>query len=336
VGLDKKITISVIVPARDAEKVLPLCLRAIRGSSNPPHEIIVVDDHSNDLTGETARNNGAKVLRTDAQIGPGGARNLGAEAATGDVLLFLDSDVVARPETLSQISEYLLARPSIVAVFGTYDDDPAEPNFISQYKNLQHHYVHQAASPAAKTFWAGCGAVRRDVFLELGGFDAAKYPSPSIEDIDFGYRLRAKGYTIGLEKSLCVKHLKQWTFRSHIRTEIFHRAIPWSKLILETDDSIRDLNLTASHRVSAVLAWLLLVFLPLAGFHYAFGVVAALYLLGIVALNWGLYAFFLSHRGVGFLIRAIPMHLLHYLYSSGCFASCWVWHRVAYPRFRKT
>ena len=57
---------------------------------------------------------------------------------------------------------------------------------VSQYRNLLHHFVHQHGHAEASTFWAGCGAIRRAAFDAVGGFDAARFPRPSIEDIELG------------------------------------------------------------------------------------------------------------------------------------------------------
>ncbi len=54
---------------------------------------------------------------------------------------------------------FVSEEPDLAAVFGSYDDEPAAPNFLSQYKNLFHHFVHQQGSAEASTFWSGCGAI---------------------------------------------------------------------------------------------------------------------------------------------------------------------------------
>ena len=77
--------------------------------------------------------------------------------------------------TLASVAEDFTENPDIAAVFGSYDDEPAEKNFLSQYKNLVHHYVHQQSSSEAVTFWAGCGAIRKEIFFSVGGFDGKKY-----------------------------------------------------------------------------------------------------------------------------------------------------------------
>ncbi|MBI3760238.1 MAG: glycosyltransferase family 2 protein [Chloroflexi bacterium] len=128
--------------------------------------------------------------------GPCVARNLGARVARGEALFFIDADVAVRPDTVGRVVRAFAADPDLVAAFGSYDERPSDPGFISQYKNLFHHYVHQHARAEASTFWAGCGAIRRSAFFALGGFDEANYRRPSIEDIDLGYRLARRGAKI--------------------------------------------------------------------------------------------------------------------------------------------
>jgi len=216
--------ISVIVPVRNGSKHLPRCLEALSHSEYVQFEVIVVDDCSTDITPQIAERYGARCVRTPRTVGPGGARNLGAQHAGGEILLFVDSDVVMPPGALCLIAEDFRRDPELAAVFGSYDDTPPWTSFISQYKNLMHHYVHQASSESAATFWAGCGAVRKTVFEEFGGFDAATYAVPSIEDIALGLEMARAGRKIQLDKRLAVKHLKRWTFRNLLRADILHHV----------------------------------------------------------------------------------------------------------------
>ena len=95
-------------------------------------------------------------------------RNLCAQIAQGDLLFFFDADVIIPPDALRQIVVAFQHDPNLTAVFGSYDDMPFESNFLSQYKNLLHHYVHQTANEEASTFWTGCGAIRREIFFKIG------------------------------------------------------------------------------------------------------------------------------------------------------------------------
>jgi GT2 family glycosyltransferase len=135
-------------------------------------------------------------------------------------------------------------------VFGSYDDQPRDKGLVSQYRNLLHHYVHQTANCDASTFWAGCGAVRRSVFTEVGGFHENFRPICSIDDIELGYRLRRAGHRILLDKDLQGTHLKRWTLWSVISTDITHRAIPWARLVIESKNAPNDLNLKITPTLS--------------------------------------------------------------------------------------
>ena len=172
--------LSVIIPVHNGEKHIEKCLDALIASSYSPIEIIVVDDGSTDDTGPLSRHKGVTVFRLPKQSGPASARNFGAQHAHGKILLFIDSDVIVRRESISLIAAKLQQYPEIAAVFGSYDDEPAEANFISQYRNMFHHFHHQHSDKEAFTFWAGCGAIRKKVFDEIRGFDQKCHTTPSI------------------------------------------------------------------------------------------------------------------------------------------------------------
>jgi GT2 family glycosyltransferase len=138
--------------------------------------------------------------------------------------------VCVHPDTLARFAARFAADPALDAVMGTYDDTPAAPNFLSQYKNLFHHYVHQHCDGSISTFWSGCGAIRRPLFLTCGGFDAQRYRCPAIEDIELGTRLHAAGYRIVLDRRITATHLKRWTLGSLLKTDIVNRGVPWVRL----------------------------------------------------------------------------------------------------------
>jgi glycosyltransferase involved in cell wall biosynthesis len=339
-GGDVSVKISVIVPVRNGRLHLSECLDALIHSDYPSFEVIVVDDRSTDSTPEIAQRYDVRYLQTPRTMGPGGARNLGSQHARGDILAFIDSDVVVPPGALALFSEDFLRDIGISAVFGSYDDKPAWPTLIAQYKNLMHHYVHQTSSESPVTFWAGCGAIRKSVFDEVGGFDEARYTSPSIEDIALGLRLVQSGRRIFLDKRIQAKHLKRWTFLTVLRADILNRAVPWSRLILQSRHLPRDLNLTYSSRVSSLAVGLLsmgcivmllafggLLRIPLLPF---FALVTFLMIL-LLALNLNTYKFFLEKRGWWFATRAVVLHWLYYLYSGATFFLCAVVHFVGVP-----
>ena len=305
--------ISIIVPAYNAREHLDRCLDALLASSYTSCEIIVVDDGSTDNTAEMARAKGVTVLEMTRQAGPGAARNEGALQAKGEILFFVDADVLVTEGTVALVAKRFTENPDLDALFGSYDDNPSEESFLSQYKNLSHHYVHQQSGEEAVTFWAGCGAVRKEVFDRAAGFDQERYARPSIEDIELGYRMKKMGCKILLDKALQVKHLKRWTLESLLRADILHRAVPWSMLMLETDQIVDDLNLQWRSKASACLAGLLFIMLGLALFRGEFLYVAALLTVILVALNLDFYRFMFRKRGLTFAVLSFFMHMLYYV-----------------------
>jgi glycosyl transferase family 2 len=316
--------LSIVVPVYNDARNLAECLAALRAAEIPGCELIVVDDASPDDSAAVARRAGATVITLEQNSGPAAARNRGATAASGDILFFVDADVAVAPDAVRRVAEAFAAAPELGAVFGSYDDAPRAPAMVSQYRNLLHHWVHQQGNPEASTFWAGCGAVRRACFVEVGGFDAALFRRPAIEDIELGYRLRRRGYRILLDKQLQGKHFKGWSLYAVVKTDILSRAVPWSRLVLEGGGAPNDLNLRRGQRVSGLLVLLALACLVLSPLRPALLGLGALALGAVVALNWPLYGFFLVHRGPWFLVRALPLHWLYYLYSSLTYVAIWI------------
>jgi GT2 family glycosyltransferase len=157
----------------------------------------------------------------------------------------------------------------------------------------------------------------------MGGF-TEKRAGRWVDDIELGYRLREAGHRILLDKRLQVTHLKRWTLRSIIRTDIIYRAIPWSRLILESKKAPDDLNLERRQRLSVALVGLASVFLLLAAFRGELLALSAAALVGVVILNRGLFAFFARQHGFLFAAACIPLHLLYYLYSGLSYLYVWI------------
>lgn len=309
--------ISIIIPVYNNTRDLPECLSAVKTSAkNLDTEIIVVDDASTDETPSVAASMGVHVLRLGRNSGPGAARNFGAQHATGEILFFVDADVVLAPGSLDRAIRILDTRPEFAAAFGSYDDRPRARGLVSQYRNLLHHFVHQQGNPEASTFWAGCGAIRREIFLGVGGFDAERFRRPSIEDIELGVRLRKAGHRILLDREIQGTHLKRWTLASVIRTDITCRAVPWTRLILESREAPDDLNLKLGQRVSAALVVLAAALVPLALWRVDLLVLPLAALLTVAFLNRALFAFLRRQRGLGFALACVPLHLLYFLYSA--------------------
>jgi glycosyltransferase involved in cell wall biosynthesis len=323
------VQISVIIPVFNGAGTLPSCLQAVADSQYPAAEYFVIDDGSTDDSALLAERLGATVLSTGGRFGPAIARNLGARHANGDLLLFVDADVSVHRDTLGRIAQRFETEPDLDALIGAYDDSPADPGFVSQFKNLMHAFVHQQGNRQACTFWCGCGAVKRAVYLELGGLDES-YTRSSVEDIEFGFRMMHSGRKVALDPSIQCKHLKVWTLWNLVRTDVLQRGIPWTELILRTRCLPNDLNLRWSQRISVVFSMLLVLFGGLEVWQVvaghvllpasagAAGILGSL--AGICFLNRGFYQFLAALKGRRFSLFAVSMYILYCVYSGISFA----------------
>ncbi|HYL57436.1 MAG TPA: glycosyltransferase [Candidatus Acidoferrales bacterium] len=312
--------LSVVVPARDAAATVPRCLDAITSQAAQMPvgvEIIVVDDCSSDATAEIAARYGVRLVKLAHHLGPSAARNRGAEIARAPVLFFLDADVVLAPHALARGAEALTASGAD-AVMGSYDDDPDARSTVSRFKNLAHHYFHQRARAEAATFWSGCGVVRREVFAASGGFDEEQH---SVEDIELGSRMVAQGARIVLDPGLQVKHLKRWTMRSLLATDVLRRAIPWTLLWLEGRRLPDDLNLAADQRIAAIAALALATSVVASPFMPALWLLAGVLVVLGLWLNRDLYRLLLRKGGAWLAINGFLLQQLYYLYSIFGFAA---------------
>ena len=307
-------TVAIIVPVRDGKAYLARTLPALLAALPPGDEVLVCDDGSHDGSGELARSLGARVLRQETSAGPAAARNRGAREGGTERIIFLDADCRVHADTLARLTA-ALDDPTVAAAFGSYDDTPEARSTVSLYKNLSHHFVHQRSRGEAGTFWAGCGAVRREVFVAMGGFDES-FPRPSIEDVELGYRLKAAGHRIRLVAEAQVTHLKEWDLGSWLLADFRDRAVPWGRLVRAGRGLPRDLNLTFRDRFATGLAGLagLMMVLVLASpspwaLRFLTAAVAALLL--STALDLPFLHFAARRVSPTFALAAAGLHLIH-------------------------
>jgi hypothetical protein len=316
--------ISLVMPTITWGQPFTCCLQAALAGLAPSDELLVVFDGPPSELPPWLVASAATVLHTGQRSGPAAARNHAATQARSEILLFVDADVELHPDAVERVRRHFGVDPSLQALFGSYDDRPAAAGVVSRFRNLLHHHTHTSQPGPACTFWAGCGAVRRERFLALGGFDAKAYRQPCIEDIEFGLRLHDDGGKILLDPTIQGTHHKRWTLSLMVRTDIQQRAIPWSLLLLSRSQLPPTLNLSTSARISAGLA--LVVPLALAATALAATALAATALplltpwLAIIAIGALMVLVLLNRSFLGLLLRqggimlAAPGAALKYLY----------------------
>lgn len=314
--------LTLVMPTISWEEPFGSCLGAALDALGPEDEALVVFDGEPPPAPEWLLHSPAALLHTGQRSGPAAARNLAAQQARGEILLFVDADVELHADAVARLRDHFAADPDLAAVFGSYDDRPAASGVVSRFRNLLHHHTHHSHPGPASSFWAGCGAVRRQTFLALGGFDAEAYERPCIEDIEFGLRLSDAGGRILLDPSIQGTHHKRWTLASMISTDVRQRAIPWSQLLLRSHELPGTLNLDQAARLSAGACLLLPVAL-MASWMPALRALSLAITGGCLALllvlNRDFYGLLLRRCGPLEAAIGIALHALYLTYSSFTF-----------------
>ena len=310
--------LSVIVPAGGDTSGLVEALAALASSSLPRSswELIVVDDCSGASVADQAAPFADVIVRlTGRPNGPAYARNRGVEVASGDIVVFVDADIRVHRDTLELFSEAFLADPGVAAVFGSHDGNPPDGGVVTRYCDLMTLFRHRAIVGDTDRFWADCGAIRREVFLAVGGYDEWFFSRPQIEALELGWRLRSKGHRIVIRPDIQVTHLKRWTLGGWIRAEVTDRAVPSNRL-WGSPGRLARRHPWRSDRVGSALAWLA----TLSGAVWVVGgggTPAAFVALGaalaLLLIDLEIYWFIGGRSGILLAVQAVPLHFLHHL-----------------------
>ncbi|WP_199512055.1 glycosyltransferase family 2 protein [Nucisporomicrobium flavum] len=169
--------ISFVVPTRNSARTLDACLASLRTQTHPDVEVLVVDNGSTDATTEIAARHADQVL----QWGPerSAQRNHGTDRSTGDVVVFIDSDMVLEPHIATQIHDRFTARPEVGALI--IPERSFGDGFLARCRQLEKHlYVGDEAVESPRAF-------RREIIDKLGGWDEKL---TAAEDWDLADRTR--------------------------------------------------------------------------------------------------------------------------------------------------
>jgi glycosyltransferase involved in cell wall biosynthesis len=308
-------TISAIIPAHNSERTLPLCLQGIKASSTPVHEIIVVSDGSTDATCEIAQQHGVRVIELSSNHQANFCRNAGAAQATGEILLFLDSDAVLQPEAIQNALDSL-SDGHFDAVVGLYSAQHRHPNVASQYKNLWIRYSYLKSRGSVDWIFGAISLIQKEAFTKAGGFDRSLFMHKG-GDLELGKRMAHARPSIILNPTVEAEHLKQHTLLSLLRNDL-ERSQGFVQLAANLGQLSRSLtrgfvNVYPRFVISTLISWplvlgaLLTICIP--ALWWGFATLAALY----VGLNVSFLHFFATHRGAANALRVVGILFLDHL-----------------------
>ena len=257
--------ISVIVPVYNGEDTLGDCLAALQAQSLPSdqYEIVVVDDGSTDRTTEIARRHGVRLFR-QSNAGPAVARNRGAQAARGEILLFTDADCEPASDWIEWMTEPF-CDPEVAGAKGVYRTRQKElvARFVQrEYEDKYVRLSHQDCIDFVDTYSA---AYRRDVFFANGGFDTL-FPTASVEDQELSFRLARKGYRLVFAPRAAVYHRHDTTLGQYWQRKF---GIGYWKVLLlrwHPERAVRDSHTPQVLKVQIGLVGLLGLLILLAPF----------------------------------------------------------------------
>jgi glycosyltransferase involved in cell wall biosynthesis len=323
---------SIIIPVYNAAPDMSALIAAIRATSLRDYEIIVVDDASTDGTADVCRADpDVRIVPLDVNAGPSRARNVGAAAARGDILIFLDSDVVlpASQDLLRDVVDGLEASPGADYVVTLSDIQPLARSAVAYNYSVYHSYYMERLLGGKEElrgplmfFTTRLGAIWREKFRRTGGFYESLWTAMN-EDGEFGARCYHLGYQ-GYCRARFVHSHRYSTGFSRFIGNYFLTAMVQALISAKMDTS-PDPSIAAPEKMRRILAaallavpllWLLLparVALPLAATAAAvllasFGRINAL-VLSHVPLRYRV-SWYLVYVGI------TPAILIGYLYGA--------------------
>lgn len=300
------LTFSVVIPCFNAAATLAQALHAVTSAKPAPCEVILVDDGSSDASAAIARAAGVQVLALGKNVGAAAAKNRGAQAARGDILVFTDSDIVTPPDLVARLARDF-AEPTVDGVVGLLSAEIPYANWASQFKNLwmRFTYARFAGRSRIGLFYTSIAAMRRATFVRLGGFDENYRGASIAEDTEFGQRAWGQGVNLLLDPALQVVHLKQYSVRGVLREDFLRaRALTMMRLRKRSQPFFTSVPVTYQLAVPVLYLTVLLVLGALATLSAPL-FAAALVGLGVfMLLNFSLLAFVTRARGIGFGLKA--------------------------------
>ena len=263
-------------------------------------DIVVVDDQSTDNTVSILREYSINLIELEKNRGPAHARNIAIQAASGEFLIFIDSDVVFPDDLLQRMMDKINEDPKIGGVGSVSDPEPLNPNFFSRYFAMQEYYLITSCASVNRNLGicTRCGILRRKLFEEFGGFDE-RHRKPSIEDYQFSLRIRSSYDTYWDPDFVNQHHFPESFWQIMKRLHRNTREMIQVMSDLEVKDTGPYVNDTRS-RIFIGFSGLLLLLVP---FSLFFLIPSFVFMVGAIWIKRELLTLFISRHGWIFAIK---------------------------------
>ena len=300
--------ISIVIPTYNASKFMPHLLDSIFKQAIDDMEVLIVDDCSTDNTVEIAGQYPTRIIKMDKNGGPAKARNKGVEEAGGDIIFFLDSDVVVLDGTVREVKEYFENNPSAKCVIGVCATEPLNRGFVPKYMAM-FEYIHLLGAPDKKVsvFAPRCGAIKKRLFQEAGGYDES-YKGADVEDFELARRINKMDCII-LNPKMLVRHQFVNNVDEAIRN-YFKRAVMWIHLFLRDSQFDNAGPTSPSTGIAAICAFLSFMSLFLVPFVNMAGYAFILLLIVFMLANLKWWDFMRKEAGLLFAVKALFLNYI--------------------------
>lgn len=310
-----KLKISIVIPVYNRETLIYKCLDSIYKTDYPNFEVIVVDDGSTDNSTKTAQKFPCKIIKLKKNKGVAYARNIGAKNAKGDILYFVDSDIVQKGDTITQIASEFEKDDKLGVLAASLSREPLNKGFGPSFIALRYFYlttlnmIREGKNKQKVTFFpSASAAIKKKVFDKTKGFDTSFKLGG--EEHELGHRI-CKDHKIYIHKDIeVIANFKTipkraWTVlkRSIIHVPVFLKWRRFEKVgnikLKETFTTFIVLLTTISFLISSLIPQLLIS--PL--FLFSF----------FLILNSRLYHFIFNEKSLTFMIKGIFADFILYL-----------------------
>lgn len=299
--------LSIVIPTYNAERFIPNLLKSIFENRINNMEVIIVDDCSKDNSVQIAKKYPVRIIQLEKNGGPARARNIGVREAKGDIIFFLDSDVIVLDGTIKKVEDFFAQNPSINCVIGLCETEPLNKGFVPRYMAM-FEFIHLIGTKDNKVsvFAPRCGAIKKDFFEKIGGYNES-YKGADVEDFELARRINKLDCII-LNDEIRIKH--QFANLKQAIRNYFKRAAMWVYLFFK-EKRLDNAGPTApSNGIAAVCSFtsfVSLFFMPFT--HVARYVFIFLFIVFLLSnLKW--WNFMMKKAGLLFAMKALFLNYI--------------------------